>query len=263
MFIEELLTRAMRRSLCCAALLAVVVGSPAQAEDVWVSTSNQDCQVLGDAALKDNEAVTWSGACRDGRATGSGRLEWIVDGKLSGDYDGEMSDGRFHGKGLMRFQVEKGKGFDRLEGTFAMGEPEGEARFDAANGDFYTGGFHKGERHGVGYYQLVTGEEYYGDFENGQRHGLGFLIDNDGNAFLGQFENGEAKGAGVVESSDGSKFQGQFAKSLPNGAGTYVAPNGDTYQGQFTDGKANGKVLVTKADGSQALEDWKDGEKVK
>ncbi|MGI9511398.1 MAG: MORN repeat-containing protein [Anderseniella sp.] len=245
--------------------LGVMLGlaGHAQAEDVWISTSNQECQVASDEALKENESVTWSGACRDGRATGSGRLEWFVDGKFSGDYDGEMSDGRFHGKGLMRFQVEKGKGFDRLEGTFAMGEPEGEARFDAANGDFYTGGFHKGERHGMGYYRLVTGEQYYGDFENGQRHGMGFLIDNDGNAFLGQFENGEAKGAGVVENSDGSKFQGEFAKSLPSGAGTYVAPNGDTYQGQFTAGKANGKVLVTKADGSQALEDWKDGEKVK
>ena len=255
----------MKLQHCTIIGLGILFGltGSAQAEDVWVRIANQDCQVLSDAALKDNEAVTWSGSCADGRVAGTGRLEWLVDGKLTGDYDGAMSDGRFSGKGLMRLQVEKGKGFDRLDGTFAMGEPEGEARFDAANGDFYIGGFHKGERHGEGYYRLVTGEEYHGDFENGQRHGLGFLIDNDGNAFLGQFENGDAKGAGVLENSDGSAFQGQFAKSLPNGVGTYVAPNGDTYQGQFTAGKANGKVLVTKADGSQVIEDWKNGEKVK
>lgn len=243
-------------------MMLSVVGS-VQAEDVWVSTKNQDCSVLGDAPLKDNEAVTWSGSCVDGRATGIGRLEWLVDGKLFGDYDGAMVDGRFDGKGVLRLEVEKGKGFGRLEGTFVAGEPEGEARYEAANGDFYVGGFRKGERHGVGYYRLVTGEEYHGDFESGQRHGLGFLINGEGDAFLGQFENGEAKGSGLLESRDGSAFQGRFAKSIPDGAGTYVAPNGDIYQGQFKAGKAYGQVLVTRTDGTQVVEEWKDGEKVK
>lgn len=251
-----------RQILLGLGVMLVPLGS-AQAEDFWVNTKNQDCSVLSDAPLKDNEAVTWSGSCAGGHTTGTGRLEWVVDGKLTGDYDGEMSDGRFNGKGVMRLQVEKDKGFDRLDGNFAKGEPEGEARYDAANGDFYIGGFHKGERHGVGYYRLVSGEEYHGDFENGQRHGLGFQIDKDGNAFLGQFENGDANGSGVLENSDGSAFMGQFAKSLPNGAGTYIAPNGDSYQGQFNAGKANGKVLITKADGSQIIEDWQNGEKSK
>ncbi|MGB5214681.1 MAG: hypothetical protein WBN88_13665 [Anderseniella sp.] len=262
MLIEELLTRAMRRSLCCAALLAVVVGSPAQAEDVAVKTSNQDCTIFADSPLKDNEVVTWSGSCVDEHAAGKGRLEWLVDDKLAGDYDGEMMEGRLHGTGLLRFEVEKGKGFDRFVGTFAMGKPEGEARYDANNGDFYVGGFQAGERHGMGYYRLVSGEEYHGEFENGQRHGLGFLIAENGDAYWGEFEKGELEGAGILVNNDGSEYQGRFANSLPDGPGTFVAANGDIYQGRFKAGNADGKFLVTKSDGSQVLETWKDGEKV-
>ena len=243
--------------------VALGLSAPAHAQEVWVKTSNQDCEIASDATLKENEAVSWSGSCHDGRASGSGRLEWKVDGTLTGDYDGAMSDGRFNGEGVIRIQLEPGQGFDRLEGTFVKGKPEGEARYDAANGDYYVGDFHNGQRHGLGYYRLVSGEEYHGDFRNGERHGVGLLIDAAGTAFLGQFENGHAKGSGILENSDGSKYQGQFDNSLPHGMGTFVAPNGDSYQGHFTAGKANGKVLVTKADGTQMIEDWANGEKVK
>ncbi len=251
------------KSALLGAALACGLAAPALGEEVWVKTVNQDCTVAADEALKENEAVTWSGPCLDGRASGKGTLEWIVDNKISGVYDGGMEDGRLDGDGVLRLEIEKGQGFDRLEATFVAGLPEGDARYDAANGDHYEGGFQKGERHGLGYYKMVTGEEYFGDFENGQRHGVGFLIASNGDAYVGQFEKGVAKGAGVFEGEDGSKFQGLFAGGLPDGPGTYVAPNGDVYQGKFKAGKAYGKLLVTKADGSQAVEEWKDGEKVK
>jgi hypothetical protein len=243
--------------------LAVGLVGPAHAEDVWVKTADQDCMVLGDAPLKDNEAATWSGSCADGRASGVGILEWIVDNKIAGIYDGGMADGRLNGEGVLRLEVEKGKGFDRLQATFVAGEAEGEVRYDAANGDTYVGSLKDGERHGIGFYRELAGVEYYGDFENGLQHGVGLLTDTEGNAYFGQFEKGAGKGAGVFEAADGSSFQGQFANSLPDGAGTYVAPNGEIYQGQFKAAKADGMVLVTKADGSQSVEEWKDGEKVK
>ncbi len=236
---------------------------PTQAEEFWVKVSNQDCTVWSDSALKDNEVLTWSGDCVDGRASGSGTIEWFVDEKLKGTYEGGMRDGRLDGDGVLRVEEKQDGGFDRLEGTFIAGEPDGKARFDAANGDMYEGGFQDGERHGIGYYRLVNGEEYFGDFEKGQRHGTGLLIDAKGDAYLGEFENGVAKGAGVFEGIDGSKYQGQFANGLPSGAGTYTAPNGDTYQGVFTAGKGNGKFVVTKKDGTQEVQDWKDGEMVK
>jgi len=54
---------------------------------------------------------------------------------------------------------------------------------------------------------------------------------------------------------------GIYENGSPNGPGTYIAPNGDIYQGAFIDGKAEGSVLVTKRDGSQSIETWKNGEK--
>ena len=248
-------------ALCILAASGVII-STAEAAEVSVKISNQDCSVYVDSPLKENETVSWSGSCLDGFTAGKGRLEWLVDSKLAGDYDGEMMEGRLNGSGLLRIQAEKGQGFDRLEGTFVMGQPEGEARFDAANGDFYVGGFQAGERHGLGYYRLVSGEEYQGDFQNGQRHGLGFLISENGDAYWGEFENGELQGAGVLVNNDGSEFHGRFSKSLPDGAGTYVSANGDVYQGMFKAGIADGKFLVTKSDGTQAFETWKDGEKI-
>jgi hypothetical protein len=243
--------------------IAVGLVGPVNAEEIWVKTANQDCTVHGDEALKSNEMVTWSGSCKDGRASGVGKMEWIVDNKLSGIYEGKMAGGKLEGEGILRLEVEKGKGFDRLEGTFVAGEPEGEARYEAANGDSYVGGFKNGERHGTGYYKLVNGEEYYGDFVNGQREGIGFLIDSEANVYIGQFEKNQASGAGTFEGNDGSSYQGKFKDNLPEGAGTYLAVNGDTHQGSFKAGKANGTFLVTKANGDQAVEEQKNGELVK
>ena len=56
---------------------------------------------------------------------------------------------------------------------------------------------------------------------------------------------------------------GQYEDGAPNGPGTYIAPNGDAYQGVFVDGKAEGMILVTRVDGSQSVETWKDGEQQK
>jgi hypothetical protein len=245
--------------------LGIALGSvsPGSAQDIWVKTDNQDCTVHSDEALKDNEAVTWTGSCADGRASGVGVLEILTDRIATGFYEGGMVDGKLHGEGILRLQTENKTGFDRLEGTFVSGEPNGTARFEAANGDYFDGSFKDGERHGTGFYRLVNGEEYYGDFEDGKRSGVGFLIDSESNVYFGQFKDGSANGAGVAENADGSKYQGQFANNLPDGAGTYVAANGDIYQGRFNAAKADGKFLVTKKGGEQSIEIHKNGELVK
>ncbi|MGI9373968.1 MAG: hypothetical protein ACR2OJ_15885, partial [Hyphomicrobiales bacterium] len=63
--------RIEKRMLSAAGLglgLSLMVTSAVQAEDIWVKVSNQDCMVWSDSALKDNEVLTWSGGCLDGRA---------------------------------------------------------------------------------------------------------------------------------------------------------------------------------------------------
>ena len=242
--------------------LALSVMSAGNAQEIWVKTDNMECTVSSDEALREGEAVTWTGLCADGRASGSGTLEVRHNNKLVGSYEGDMSGGKLHGDGILRLQPQDKNGFDRLEGGFVNGEPNGNARFDGANGDYFEGSFVNGERQGAGHYRLANGEEYFGDFENGKRSGVGFLIDAEGNVYIGQFENNLAHGAGVSDNADGSRFQGQFSENLPNGAGTYVAPNGDTYQGRFINAKSDGQFLVTRADGNQEIEIYKGGELV-
>jgi hypothetical protein len=234
----------------------------ANAEDVWVKTANQDCEVFANAPLGSDETVNWSGSCENGRASGVGQLEWSVNDRIAGYYEGGMAGGKLHGKGVLRLEIKNGKGFDRLEATFVEGKPEGEARYDLPNGDFYIGNLKDGKPDGVGYHRKSDGIEYYGDFEDGDYHGIGVVTDSEGNSYIGQFVKGAGKGFGVYEAADGSTYSGAFSDSLPNGAGTYTSPNGDIYQGVFKSAKADGTFLVTRTDGHQSVEKWKDGEKV-
>ena len=49
---------------------------PSAAQDFWIKAQESDCQVWSDEAM-DNEVVTWSGPCKDGKASGKGKL--LVD----------------------------------------------------------------------------------------------------------------------------------------------------------------------------------------
>ena len=235
----------------------------ATAEEVWVTVANQDCQVDAGVPVEDGELVTWSGSCQDGRAIGLGVLQWSIDGRTVAFYEGGMLDGRLEGEGVLRMETERGDGFHRLAATFVSGEAEGDARYDAPNGDSYEGGFKNGERHGIGYYKTASGEEYFGDFEAGLRHGSGYLVAADGDVYQGGFKNNTPDGAGVFDGGDGTRYYGMFANGLPDGPGTHIEPNGDIYQGTFKAGKIDGVVLVTKSDGSQSVEQWNEGQKVK
>lgn len=243
---------------------ALMIGfaSTGQADEIWIKVDNVECSVASDEALSKGEILTWSGFCKEGRASGNGTLEVRFENRLVGSYEGGMEDGRLNGEGILRLQSADKSGFDRLEGVFVNGEPNGNARFDGANGDYFEGSFVDGERQGTGHYRLANGEEYFGDFENGIRSGVGILIDAEENVYIGQFQNNMAQGAGISENADGSSYQGQFADNLPNGTGTYIAQNGDIYQGRFIRAKSDGQFLVTRADGSQEIQIFKDGELV-
>ena len=55
----------------------------------WFKDPITNCAVWG-SALHGNNLVSWSGDCRDGKANGTGVLNWINDGKLAGRYSGPM-----------------------------------------------------------------------------------------------------------------------------------------------------------------------------
>jgi len=66
----------------------------------WITTTNQPCKVWNPSP-QPNEAVTWSGECKDGLAFGQGHLRWEVNGKLDAEYDGRYVNGKRNGHGVL------------------------------------------------------------------------------------------------------------------------------------------------------------------
>ena len=255
--------------------------------ETWPKDPITDCQVWSADDGGAKEVITWSGSCENGKATGSGVLVVHDKDGLSAVYNGEMTSGKANGTGSLKFRsVDKG-GFNRFLGNFVEGKPTGygiyrsiegftffgkfNGRLDSGEGLLKTekdkatilGQFVDGKLTGpaVASYTTEDGEYYFGGVENKQRHGVGTLIHADQSAYIGDFKNGVASGVGAYEGADRSVTVGQFEESSPNGAASYIAPNKDVYQGMFADGKLNGMVLVTKIDGMQSIENWKNGEK--
>lgn len=78
----------------------------------WITTSNQPCKVWNPEPQPD-ESVTWSGACKDGFATGEGELKWTENGKPDAEYDGWYAEGKRNGHGVLITP-----GGDRVEGEW-------------------------------------------------------------------------------------------------------------------------------------------------
>ena len=66
----------------------------------WITATNQPCKIWNPAPQPD-EAVTWSGECRDGFASGRGHLRWTVKGMLDAEYDGSYANGKRNGYGVL------------------------------------------------------------------------------------------------------------------------------------------------------------------
>ena len=96
---------------------------------------------------------------------------------------------------------------------------------------------------------------------DGARDGFGTLVHANDDSYVGEFEKGVASGIGIYEYDNGGLVMGEYAAGAPNGRATVIDANDVAYQGVFKDGQADGLILVTKADGSQSVETWVNGEK--
>ena len=258
----------------------------------WLGDPVSDCKVWSENKSDKEITVTWAGACHDGKAAGEGVLVTHDENGLLLTYKGEMLAGKVHGSGYMQIRNDDSGDFDEYLGMFEDHAPVGEgiylssegwllrAEFD---GDFNTGigtlqifsehddgmdsllrgEFKGGEIEGpaLAFYETESGEAYFGEIENGKGSGLGTLVHSNEDTYVGSFEDGVASGYGNNEKPDGSMMIGLYKAGAPNGPGSYIATNGDSYQGMFVNGKPEGKVLVTRKDGTQLVENWKNGEK--
>ena len=83
----------------------------------WITAKNQACKIWNPEP-QPNESVTWSGACKNGFASGKGILKWTENGKPDAEFDGEYANGKRNGPGALI--TPDGK---RTEGTWSNDEP--------------------------------------------------------------------------------------------------------------------------------------------
>ncbi|MBF0426980.1 MAG: SUMF1/EgtB/PvdO family nonheme iron enzyme [Magnetococcales bacterium] len=110
-----------------------------------------------------------------GMPAASGATEWVSrDWPSGGRYEGELLNGKRHGKG-----------------TFTW--PDGAS---------YTGDYRQDERTGAGVFTWPNGSRYEGQFVAGKRHGKGTFIWPDGARYVGEYQNGQRHGQGTFFSAD-------------------------------------------------------------
>lgn len=249
---------------------------------IWVKDPISGCEVWN-SENEENVSISWSGGCQDGKASGSGVLVWLENGKIVGRFKGTMSNGKAQGYGKLDFEVDDG--FAHYEGEFRNSEihgrgvlvfpdksrAEGDFSHDIMNGfikaTITDGGSYEGEvsnniPYGKGLQITPEGEEYYGDFIDGEREGKGTLLLTNGDIYEGQFKNDLAHGLGTLATAEEGSFKGQFKNGIPNGEGSFTAPNGDVAKGNFIDGEPDGKIIFTLKSGKTKEEMWKNGKKI-
>ncbi len=163
----------------CRRLITMVVaigllGGVALAEaDEWIRDDRTGCSVWNPHP-QPNENIMWWGECLGGKASNRGVLQWMENGWPTSRYEGNMENGKEHGRGIYIWP----------------------------NGDSYEGEFKAGEFHGQGIETLADGTRYEGEFKNGKRHGQGVKTSADGTRYEGRFKAGEFHGQGIETITD-------------------------------------------------------------
>ena len=130
-------------------VLALTLPAPVLAEDGrWQKLENNPACVVWNGNPHEQETVTWSGACANGKAQGRGTEVWryFEDGEWKeSKYEGGMKDGKKHGPGVYVW----------------------------ASGNRYEGDYKDDKLHGRGTYHFANGDECEGDWREGKLLGTG------------------------------------------------------------------------------------------
>jgi hypothetical protein len=198
---------------------------------------------------------------------------------IAESYDGEMKDGRRHGKGLLTYDdgsyyegdwcndFRQGKGLYRnadgnmYEGDWSHDGRHGKGIFRHASGGIYEGDFYEDRKHGKGKYTYPDGSVYEGDFYDNKSHGKGICRFADGNVYEGDWCNDRMHGKGKCSSANGNVYEGDFCGNKIHGNGICMYFDGARYEGEWCNGNKHGKGIYTYPDGAMYEGDWCDDKK--
>lgn len=200
---------------------AFCVASPTNGGQ-WIA-SKSGCK-LWDPAPEENEAVEWSGDCKDGFSDGHGSETWF--------------------KGAVRGNV--------VEGNAVSGKLVGEVKTHYINGDVYIGNLspYDGNRDGHGEMMYSIGSRYIGNWSHGIREGYGEYYTKDGGWYKGNWHANKFNGHGEYRYNDGRLHVGQFLDGNKDGIGELTWVDGTRYKGKWSDGQPSGPGYYFDAHGA-------------
>jgi len=115
----------------------------------------------------------------------SAAFTWNAGNGWTGEYRGQIEDGRPHGFGVLTDD----KRGDEYQGHFAAGKFDGKGTAVYDQLDTYDGEWKNGKHHGHGVRSYDYGSSRYdGQWQDGQKHGYGIYSYADGNVKCGQWE---------------------------------------------------------------------------
>jgi hypothetical protein len=195
------------------AVLLLVVGAPAMAQDAPAWTGTADCRL---AAVKPPPASSpsWNGGCKAGYAEGKGVLEWD-----------DAKDKHY-----------------RMEAEFAAGRVRGEVTLRYPDGVVYKGPLTNGVPDGVGYFRFADGDQYEGDVRMDELTGTGEVLYKNGDDYKGGFKKGKRDGVGVLTWVLGGRYEGGWKDGNPSGPGKIVYAGGTGREVAVQDGRAPGQT---------------------
>ena len=157
--------------------------APDTSGGVWAVAEDGACR-LWNAYPKPGEKVSWTGSCKDGKASGMGRVVWKT-ARGESTYDGEYRAGKIHGRGIYVWSSG-----ERYEGEWRDGKRHGRGTYSWPSGSRYEGQWSKGNRNGHGAMSWANGSRYEGEWRNSKPHGQGLYTTKSGNRYEGDWTSG-------------------------------------------------------------------------
>ncbi|XP_076007979.1 radial spoke head 10 homolog B [Genypterus blacodes] len=154
-------------------------------------------------------------------------------------YEGESSDGLYHGKGVAHLQ--DGHVY---QGTFSQGYMHGSGIFKWADGVKYEGEFVASVPMGRGTYIWKDGSCYEGEVCNAIRHGTGtHKCAKTGILYKGQWHQGKRHGKGTIyyNREETSWYKGDWVSNNREGCGERSYPTGNVYTGKWKNNQRHGE----------------------
>ena len=164
----------------------------------WMALADRPGCSVWNPGLEPGATVTWTAACADGVAHGSGTLTWTVSEGIQTN-TGRLEAGQFAGHWVVRFA-----NGNVSEGPMVGGEPNGHWVQRFTDGGTSEGSYVAGERNGHWIHRFAaSGNVGEGPYVNGEQTGHWVFRTPDGTVVEGPLVDGERHGDWVVRRPDG------------------------------------------------------------